>query len=177
MRSQPHAELQSSEWLPTIQQAVSLEDTERNEILRRCGVTSADQIWIRTLDVDQDNKEDCVVTVALPPQIGPYWRNYRSLTYVFRGENVGTFGHHWKGATLWFSLVTYEGQDHVRYGDSQTIRQFSVLRRNGRWCVSIREHEYKNDGGEAGRRVAKLKRSTSWTTLPSKIPPASPNYL
>lgn len=174
--TQPRAESHSSEWLPTINHAASLEDTERNEILRQCGVSSADQIWIRTLDLDQDNKEDCVVTVALPPEIGPYWRNYRSLTCVFRGGNVGAFGRHWKDAKLWFSLVTFEGQDHVRYGDSETIRQFSVLRRNGKWCVSIHEHEYGNDGGEARDRLARFRRSSSWTVLAAEIPPASSNY-
>jgi hypothetical protein len=174
--TQPHAESHSSEWLPTIQLATALEDTERNEILRQCGLSRADQIWIRTLDLDRDNKEDCVVTVALPPESGPYWRNYRSLSYVFRGGNVGVFGLQWRDAKRWFSLVTYEGQDHIHYGDSETIRQFSVLRRNGNWCVSVREHEYGNNGGEARGRRAELRRSTSWTMLASKIPPASPNY-
>ena len=172
----PFAESDSTEWLPTIGLTASVEDWERQEILKKCGLSGAEQIWMRRLDLDRNGKEDCVVTVALPPEIGPYWRNYRSLTYVFRGGEIGSFGGQWRTATLWFSLVTYEGQDHVRYGDSETIRQFSVFRRDGEWYVGIREHAYGNDGGEARDRLMEFRRSTSWTALASKLRPASPNY-
>jgi hypothetical protein len=172
----PDAESAATEWLPTIGVPASVDAYHRQELLKRCGVKDAEHIWIRTLDLDRDNQEDCVVTIALPEEIGPYWRNRRSVTYVFRGGNVGAFGLRWENATLWFSLVTYEGQDHVRYGDSETIRQFSIFRRRGTWCVRIRESEYGNEGGEASQRLMKYRRSKSWTIHADEMPRAAPEY-
>ena len=163
-------------WLPTIEYPASLDDYERQTILKMCGVKDARRIWITTMDLDQDGKEDCVVTIALPEGIGARWRTQRSITYVFRGGNIGAFGLQWEKATLWFSLVTYEGLENVPNGDDETIRQFSICRRNGKWCISVRENEYGNDGGEASMRLMEFRRSSSWTKLPSEIPPASPEY-
>ena len=174
--NRPQAESGSTEWLPTLGPAARLEDAQRQEILEKCGVTHAELVWIRTIDLDQDQKEDCVVTLALPPENGASWRNFRSLTYVFRGGTMGGFDPQWKTATLWFSLVTYERQDRARLGDVETIRQFSVFRRGKKWYATIREHEYGNDGGEARDRLMALRRSTSWSMPASGIPPASSKY-
>jgi hypothetical protein len=114
-----------SEWLPSMDIPVVLEPAVLDSIPIP-DIKSASHIWIRSLDLDNDGKADSVVTVAFPPELGPYWRNYRWVTYVFRGTHKGAFlsyGAH--EATLWFSIVTREAQDHVRSGDTETrTRQF-----------------------------------------------------
>jgi len=144
----------ATEWLPTIGVPLPLPESEyeRQQILKKCGLAASEQIWVRHMDVNRDGKEDSVVTIALPEEIGAYWRNQRSLTYVLPGEYDGAFTGNWERTTIWFSLVTYEGQTHVRYGDSETIRQFSVFRRKGVWYVHVREQEYESGAGEASER-------------------------
>jgi hypothetical protein len=159
---------------PTLSRSRTLEETERQEIMRKCGITAAKQISIRALDLDRDQKEDYVLTIELPPEIGGNWRNYRSLTYVFRGTQRGLGG--WETATPWFSLVTYEAQDHVKYGDSETVRQFSIFCRRGKWFVTIYEYEYESEGREPSESNMVLKRSNSWTRLATEMPAASPKY-
>src|SRR6202012_5789979 len=100
-------ESQATVWLPTIEWPASLDDYERRTILKMCGVKDARRIWITTMDLDNDGKEDCVVTIALPEGIGARWRSQHSITYVFRGGHIGAFGMQWENATLWFSLLTY----------------------------------------------------------------------
>jgi hypothetical protein len=155
---------------------MTLDDFSRQQILQKCGVKAAEKIWIRTADLDQDGKEDCIVTIELPELKGARATAYRSVTYVFRGGNVGAFGFLWENATLWFSLVTYEGLYNVRNGDEETIRQFSLLRRGGKWLVRCEDHEYGNDGGDSSARLMNPVRSATWVLPPSQIPPANPNY-
>jgi hypothetical protein len=169
-----HSRPDATEWFPTLDATFAVDDLSRQEILQKCGVKEAATFWTRALDLDQDGKEDCIVTIALPEVKGPYWTGFRSVTYVFRGGNEGAFNSGWNAATLWFSLVTYQGLMHARYGDSQTIRQFSLLRRDGQWLVKGEEHEYGNEGGDALTRLMKRKKSVAWILPPAEIPPANP---
>ena len=146
-----------SEWLPSMDVPVVLEPAVL-DLIPIPEIKSASHIWIRSLDLDNDGKADSVVTVAFPPEMGPYWRNYRWVTYVFRGTHKGAFsGYGATEATLWFSIVSREEQDHVRYGDTETRRIFRIVEENGQWMAEIQQFAYGISGGEAGERLMYLK--------------------
>jgi len=146
-----------SEWLPNIDVPVVLEPAVL-DLIPIPGIKSAAHIWIRHLDLDNDGKEDSVASVASLPEMGPYWRNYRWVTYVFRGTHKGAFlSYGALEATLWFSIVTREAQDHVHYGDTETRRIFRIVQENGQWMAEIQQFAYGNSGGEAGERLMSLK--------------------
>lgn len=150
---------EESEWLPSISEPVHLE----HAVLRLVpvpGITNAPAVWIRHLDLDSDGKEDSVVTSRIPDELGPYWINRRSVTYVFRGGEAGAFGSYAK-AEPWFFVVTYEALFHVRYGDKETRRLFSVSKEAGQWVVTVKQYEYGNDGGEARDRLMSLRKITT----------------
>ncbi len=105
----------------------SLDDFSRQQILQKCGVKAAEKIWIRTVDLNQDGKEDCIVAIELPEEKGARSTGFRSLTYVFRGGQCrsilafnGRMLHY--GSALSLMKVLY----NVRIGDEETVRQFSV---------------------------------------------------
>jgi hypothetical protein len=146
-----------SEWLPSVDVPVVLEPAVL-DLIPIPGIKAAAHIWIRYLDLDNDGKEDSVVSVASLPEMGPYWRNYRWVTYVFRGTHKGVFSSYGATeATLWFSVVTREAQDHVRYGDTETRRIFRIVQENGQWMAEIQQFAYGNSGGEAGERLMSPK--------------------
>jgi hypothetical protein len=150
-------ETNEAEWLPSISEPVRLEPAVL-ELIPIPGITNAPAIWIRNLDLDADGKEDSVLTVKIADELGPYWINYKAVTYVFRGDHTGAFGGY-RTAFPWFYVVTYEGQMHVRYGDSQTRRLFSVSEQQGQWVVAVKQYEYGNSGGEAGDRLMTLRKT------------------
>ena len=132
------------------------------------GIMDASHVWIRSLDLDKDGKEDSVVAMASPPEAGPYWRNFRSVTYIFRGKQKGRFrGYSDSEASLWFSVVTRQAQYHVHYGDSEVRRIFCVVRQEDRWLVEIGEFVYGNSGGED--RLMSLKSKDSRRLEISKL--------
>ncbi len=154
-----------SEWLPSISEPVKIEPG----VLRGIpipGITNAPVIWVRHVDLDADGKEDCIVTVRMPDELGPQWGNLRHVTHVFRGGEQGAFGGY-ATAEPWFFVVTYEGLFHVKYGDEETRRLFSLSKQEGEWVVTLKQYEYGNDGGEARERCMSLRKTTT-TRFPIK---------
>lgn len=152
-----------SEWLPSISEPLQFDPGVLRDIPVP-GITNAPTVWVRNLDLDSDGREDSVVTVKAPRELGPYWINYKSVTYVFRGTETGAFSNY-RTAIPWFFVVTHEEQMHVRYGDSQTRRLFSLAEQKREWTVTVTQYEYGNEGGESRDRLMS-QRKTSTATFP-----------
>ncbi len=154
-----------SEWLPSISEPVTIESGALRDIPIP-EITNAQVIWVRHVDLDADGKEDCIVTVRMPDELGLQWGNLRHVTHVFRGGEQGAFGG-FATAEPWFFVVTYEGHFHVKHGDKEIRHLFSLSKQEGEWVVTLKQYEYGNDGGDPGERLMSPRKTTT-TRFPIK---------
>ena len=148
-----------SEWFPSISEPIEISPSVLSRIPIQ-GITNAPAIWVRHVDLTADGKEDSIVTVRMPDDLGPQWGNVKHVTHVFRGGDEGAFGG-FATAEPWFFVVTYEGLFHVKHGDEETRRIFSLSKQEGEWVVTLKQYEYGNDGGEARERLMSPRKTTT----------------
>jgi len=150
----PH-ESHSTEWLPSLGWPVTDRSTLES-MSKAATVDEAVVVYRRNIDLDGDGKEDSIVTFVLPANKGPYWTERESLTCVFRGTEDGAFSGSYKRSMLWFSLVTLQRLDHVRQGDKETRRLFSLSHGPRGWQIRINEYRYGNRGGDRSTRAMRF---------------------
>lgn len=155
----------TEEWLPSCERPLAEAPEAEREVRSITGLELDGPMFVRGVDLDADGRNDQIVTVSVESGTGA--RTYRRchLTYVFKGSSPGAFGGQYKSAQLWFSLVTYDSNESVVYGDTQIRRYFRMKPHDGKWSVEVREFRYKSGPGDASDYVVKYEGMTS-TTVP-----------
>ena len=150
------AEKRWSEWLPGFTWVVEGPD-ERREIAQLVGAGPGASVYERRVDLNEDGKEDSIVTIGRGEGSGARaWRTVLT-TYVFLGSERGSFGGAFRNARLWFKLTTLDSLATVKYGDTVTRRVFRLRREDEKWVIGVTEYVYEAGPGDGASRCLALK--------------------